>query len=249
MSLAGRVALVTGGQQGIGQAAATALAHAGTDVAVNWLDDGHAAQSVADRVHRAGRQALLIQGDVADVGSAAAMVAQVTARFGRLDILVNNAGIFPRVPFLELTEAVWDSVLGVNLKGAAFMAQAAAKAMIAGGAGGAIINLSSQAVRGSALGAHYSASKAGLIGLTRSIALELAPHRIRVNAIAPGVVDTAQPRGGFTEQGLADLATTLPLGRLGTAADIANAVVFLASDKSAFMTGEMVHINGGAYMA
>ena len=248
-TLAPQAALVTGAQQGIGQAAAIALAEAGADVAINWLDDEPAAQAVAAAVGRAGRRAMLVRADVADVAAAARMVEQVAAGFGRLDILVNNAGIFPRTPFLELTEAAWDSVLAVNLKGAAFVAQAAAKAMIAGGAGGAIVNLSSQAVRGAALGAHYSASKAGLIGLTRSTALELAPHRIRVNAIAPGVVDTAQPRGGFTEQGLRDLAATLPLGRLGTAADIADAIVFLASGRSAFMTGEMIHINGGGYMA
>jgi NAD(P)-dependent dehydrogenase (short-subunit alcohol dehydrogenase family) len=249
MSLVNHVALVTGAQQGIGRAAAIALAEAGADVAVNWLDDEAAAQDVADAVHKAGRLAMLVHADVGDIAAGAKMVEQVAAHFGRLDILVNNAGIYPRAPFLELTEALWDSVHGVNLKGSAFVGQAAAKVMIAGGVGGAIINMSSQSIRGAVLGAHYSASKAGLLGLTRSMALELAPHGIRVNAIAPGVVDTAQPRGGFSEEGLAALATTLPLGRLGLASDIANAVVFLASDRSAFMTGEVMQINGGGYMA
>ena len=249
MTLTNQVALVTGAQQGIGRAAAIALAEAGADVAINWLDDEPAAQAVADAVRQAGRKAMLVRADVSDIAAGANMVEQVAAQFGRFDILVNNAGIYPRAAFLDLTEAVWDSVLGVNLKGSAFLGQAAAKAMIAAGNAGSIINLSSQAVRGSPLGAHYSASKAGLIGLTRSMALELAPHRIRVNAIAPGLVDTAQPRGGFTEEGLAQMATTLPLGRLGLASDIANAVVFLASDKSAFMTGEVMQINGGGYMA
>ncbi len=248
MMLAHRVALVTGAQQGIGRAAAIALAKAGADVAVNWLDDETAAQEVAAAVRATGRQAILVRADVGNVAEGAAMVDQVAARFGRLDILVNNAGIYPRAAFLDMTEALWDAVHGVNLKGSAFVAQAAAKVMIAGNAGGAIINMSSQAVRGSVLGAHYSASKAGLLGLTRSMALELAPYRIRINAIAPGVVDTAQPRGGFDEAGLTELAATLPLGRLGLASDIANAVVFLASDQSAFMTGEVMHINGGGYM-
>ena len=246
--LDGCVALVTGAQQGIGAASAIALAQAGADVAISWLDDRAAAQTVAEAVERAGRGALLVRADVADTAASAAMVDAVMARFGRLDILVNNAGIFPRAAFLDLTQAMWDNVHAVNLRGAAFCAQAAAKAMIAGG-GGSIVNLASQAVRGSVLGAHYSASKAGLLGLTRSMALELAPYRIRVNAIAPGLVDTAQPRGGSTEAELLAQGAALPLGRLGQAVDIANAVVFLASDLSAFMTGEVMQINGGGYMA
>ncbi len=249
MNLEGRVALVTGAQQGIGAASAVALAVAGADVAVNWLDDEAAAQEVAAAVQRAGRQAMLVRADVADLGASAAMVQAVMERFGRLDILVNNAGIYPRMAFLDLTAAVWDGVHGVNLRGAAFCAQAAAKAMIAGGAGGAIINLSSQSIRGAVLGVHYSASKSGLIGLTRSMALELAPHRIRVNAIAPGLIDTAQPRGGNTDEEIAAIGASLPLGRVGQASDIANAVVFLASEASGFMTGEVMQVNGGGYMA
>jgi 3-oxoacyl-[acyl-carrier protein] reductase len=192
---------------------------------------------------------LLVRADVADVADAARMVGAVVSRFGRLDILVNNAGIYPRASFLDLSEAVWDAVHTVNLKGSAFTAQAAARAMVAGGQGGAIISMASQAVRGAVNGVHYSASKAGIIGLTRSMALELAPYGIRVNAIAPGLVDTAQPRGGFSEEGLLELAATLPFGRMGKPSEIADAVVFLASDQSSFMTGEVMHINGGSYMA
>jgi 3-oxoacyl-[acyl-carrier protein] reductase len=249
MGLQGKVALVTGAQQGIGRAAAQALAAAGADVAINWLDDAAAAAAVERDVQAAGRQAYLVQADVAVVADSARMVDAVVNRFGRLDILVNNAGIYPRAAFLDLSEAVWDAVHTVNLKGSAFTAQAAARAMVAAGQGGAIISMASQAVRGAVHGVHYSASKAGIIGLTRSMALELAPYGIRVNAIAPGLVDTAQPRGGFSEAGLLELAATLPFGRMGRPGEIADAVVFLASDQSSFMTGEVMHINGGSYMA
>jgi 3-oxoacyl-[acyl-carrier protein] reductase len=249
MSLHDKIALVTGAQQGIGQAAALALAEAGADVAINWLDDAAAAEETARLVRSAGRQAFLVQADVGVVAGVQGMVDAVLRQFGRLDILVNNAGIYPRMPFLEMTEALWDAVQSVNLKGTAFCSQAAARAMVAAGQGGAIVTMASSAVRGAANGAHYSASKAGLVGLTRSMALELAAHGIRVNGIAPGLTDTAQPRYGFTEEGLQEFARTMPMGRMGRPSEIADAVVFLASSRSSFMTGEVIHINGGVYMA
>lgn len=240
---------MTGAQQGIGRAAAVALAAAGADVVINWLDDQNAGAEVAAAVRGHGRNALLAQADVADVRQSAAMVAKAVSHFGHLDILVNNAGIFPRMPFLDMTEALWDSVLAVNLKGAAFCSQAAARGMADAKRGGAIVNMTSQAVRGSPRGAHYSSSKAGLLGLTRTMALELAPYRIRVNAVAPGLIDTAQPRGGYSEEGLAGLVASIPLGRIGLSTEVADAIVFLCSDASSFMTGELLHVNGGAYMA
>ena len=151
------MALVTGAQQGIGRAASVALAEAGADVAVNWLDDAKAGEATVAAVRATGRQAALFQADVADLVQTGRMVADVIDRFGRIDILVNNAGIFPRMPFLELTEAVWDGVMAVNLKGAAFCAQAVARAMVAAGHGGAIVNLASQAVRGARRGGHITA--------------------------------------------------------------------------------------------
>jgi len=244
-----KVVLVTGAQQGIGAACARAFAKAGYDVAVNWLDDQAAAEAVAADVRAAGQQAVLIQGSVGTVPGCQAIVGQTVAELGRLDVLVNNAGIFPRSAFLELSEAMWDAVHDVNLKGSAFTAQAAAKAMIACGAKGAIINLSSSSVRGTPVGVHYSATKTGVIGITRSMALALAEHGIRVNAIAPGTTDTAQPRYGNTEEELQAFGRSLPMGRLGRPEEIADLAVYMASPSGEWLTGQVWHINGGNYLA
>src|SRR4029453_17432428 len=162
MRLRGKVALVTGAQQGIGRGIALAFAHEGADVAVNYLDDRAAAETVLRHVQAAGRRATLVQGDVARPEEAKAMVTRVADELGGLDILVNNAGVYPRVPFLEMRESDWDLVLDVNLKGGFFCAQAAAQTMIAGRRRGSVINLASQAIRGAVRGVHYSASKGGV---------------------------------------------------------------------------------------
>jgi NAD(P)-dependent dehydrogenase (short-subunit alcohol dehydrogenase family) len=249
MRLAGRIALVTGAQQGIGRAIAIALGREGADVCVNFLDDRTAAEAVAAEVAAQGRKAVVVQGDVARSREAQAIVAAAAAELGVPDILVNNAGVFPRAQFLELTEAEWDHVLGVNLKGGFLCAQAAARALVAAGKPGAIINISSSAIRGDPRGVHYSASKAGVLGMTRAMALALAPHRIRVNAIAPGLTDTAQPRYGNTEEQIAARVREIPLGRIARPEEIARVAVFLASDEAAFITGELIHANGGHYLA
>jgi NAD(P)-dependent dehydrogenase (short-subunit alcohol dehydrogenase family) len=249
MDLSGKVVLVTGAQQGIGRAIALRCAAAGADVAVNWLDDEGAANDIASEIRADGRRALTVRGDVGRLAEVETMVAAVETQLGPIDVLVNNAGVFPRVPFLELRESDWDFVLDVNLKGTCFCAQAVAKRMVAAGRPGAIINLTSGAAyRGSPRGVHYCASKGGVVSLTRQMALELAPHRIRVNAIAPGLTDTAPPRYGSTEAEIAATAQTIPLGRMAQPEDIARTAVFLASDEAGFVTGQIHHVNGGGYL-
>ena len=251
MRLESMTVAITGAQQGIGAAVARRAAREGANVVVNWLDDEGAAQAVADDVAAAGRRAILVPGSVTEPDAVRRIVEAGLALGGSrgLEGFVNNAGIFPRVPFLELTGADWDAVHEVNLKGTFRCTQAAAKAMIESGNAGSIVNLASVAAfRCSPDGAHYVASKAGVIGLTRAAALDLAPHRIRVNAIAPGLTDTAQPRYGMSEEALAAAGAGIPLGRIADADDIAALAVFLLSGESAHITGQTMHVNGGEFL-
>jgi len=242
-SLHSRVALVTGAARGIGAAIALALAERGASVVCADIGppDDHAAE-----IRARGGQARALTLDVADARA-------VRAAFGVLergiDILVNNAGIFPRAPALELDEAEWDRVLDVNLKGTMLCAQAAAALMRDQGRGGRIVNITSGAAFvPTAQSAAYAASKAGIVALTRVLALELAPSAITVNAVAPGLTDTAQPRSFYSDEDLAAIAARIPHGRIAQPAEIVGAVAFLCSDAAAYVTGQTLHVNGGLYM-
>jgi NAD(P)-dependent dehydrogenase (short-subunit alcohol dehydrogenase family) len=248
MRLAGKVALVTGAQQGIGKAIALAFGREGANVVVNYLDDQAAGEAIVKTIHASGGRATAMPGSVARVGDVHAMVEAGNA-FGGIDILVNNAGIFPRVDFLYMTEAQWDEVLNVNLKGTFFCTQTVVRQLVERGKPGAVVNLaSSAAFRSSPRGVHYVSSKAGIVGFTRATALELARYHIRVNAIAPGTTDTAQPRYGMSEEELQAVGRQVPLGRMAVPDDIANITVFLASEEASHITGQTMHVNGGAYL-
>ena len=245
MDLEGRVALVTGAQQGIGAATAVTLASRGAKVVINYLDDEAAASEVRARIQAAGGQASIAPGDIAKPGDVASLM-QAADSLGGIDLLVNNAGIFPRVEFLEMSEQDWDTVFSVNLRGMFLCTQAAARAMVEAGRGGTVVNLASAAAHsGPPLGVHYASTKAGIIGFTRSAAVALAPHGIRVNAVAPGLTDTAQPRYGMSEAEIAESVSKLPLRRLAEPVDIATTIAFLSGPDSRHVTGQTLHVNGG----
>ena len=245
---AGKIVLVTGAQRGIGRAIAIRFAQAGADVALNYLDDKAAAEAAAAEIAALGRRAALLAADVANPAEARSLVGAAERALGPIDVLVNNAAIFPRAPFLELTEDQWDMVLETNLKSTFICSQEAARRMVAAGRPGVIINISSGApYRGSMRATAYMASKLGIVGLTRGMARELAPRRIRVNAVAPGVTNTAMPRLGNSEDALMALGRANPTGRLAEPDDIADVVVFLATDEARYIVGQLVHVNGGDY--
>ncbi|MFZ5707881.1 MAG: SDR family NAD(P)-dependent oxidoreductase [Pseudomonadota bacterium] len=249
MKLESQAVLVTGAQQGIGRAIAIAFAEAGADVAINYYDDREAAEEVALVVRAAGREAVLIKGDVADCATHTALVAAAVQGLGRLDHLVNNAGIYPRASLLEMSSETWDRTLDTNLKASCFMAQAFGRYMIGAGRSGSIVNMASLAAQGWPNSSAYTSSKGGIIALTRTLAMELADHGVRVNCISPGVIDTAQPRGGYSEEQLAELVKGTLAKRMGTAAEVASVALFLASDASSFVNGQNIHVNGGVFMA
>lgn len=245
INLSGKTALVTGAGQGIGYVVAVELAKCGADIAVLDLKLGED-HPVCKAVRELGVQCLPLSGDVSDEGSVAAAFEAVGQKFGRLDILVNNAGITRDAMSKKMTAAQFKKVLDVNLVGSFLCAQKAMELM--GKAGGAIINFSSIAAFLGNIGqTNYASSKAGIIGLTRTLALEGARNNVRVNAVSPGFINTPMTETIPSEIKEAAIAK-IPLHRIGEPEDVANAVVFLASDLSSFITGHCIHVNGGRYM-
>ena len=239
-----RVALVTGAGRGIGRAIALALGRQGCTVCVNYAHSRQAALETVQALRSSGTPAALYQADVADSDAVAAMVTQIRQDFGPVSLLVNNAGIAGQALFQDLSDAEWNRFLEVNLTGPRNTIRSVLPDMIRAQSG-CIVNIASiWGLRGASCEVAYACTKAGVIAMTRSLALELAPSHLRVNCVAPGVIDTdmCRPLG---EETLTDLAAQTPLGRLGTPEDIAAAVAFLASDQASFLTGQVLTADGG----
>ncbi|HEY3346437.1 MAG TPA: 3-oxoacyl-[acyl-carrier-protein] reductase [Nitrospirota bacterium] len=247
MSLKGKTALITGSAQGIGKAIAVELAKAGCGLAISDINLEKAQETAAELANSYGVKTAAFKGNVASGEDAVKMVDDTVAEFGKLDILVNNAGITRDNLIMRMKEEDWDLVLDINLKGSFNCAKAALKHMSKARTG-RIINIASVVgAMGNAGQANYVASKAGLIGLTKTIAREYASRNVTANAVAPGFIDTAMTQA-LSEKVREELTKQIPLSRLGTPEDIAGAVKFLASDDAAYITGSVIHVNGGMYM-
>jgi NAD(P)-dependent dehydrogenase (short-subunit alcohol dehydrogenase family) len=239
--------IVTGAAQGIGRAVALRMATAGARIAV-WDTQADAAEESARLCREKGALARAWRVDVGDAAEIEAAVAAFEQEWGRPEGLVNNAGIYPRARALDMAFSEWERVLRVNLSGTFLCACAVARRMKETGRG-VIVNMASgRALAGAAKGAHYAASKGGIIALTKSLALDWAPYGIRVNCVIPGLTDTAQPRGELSDAELYAQGSRIPLGRIGTPDDIAAVVAFLLGEDSAYMTGQSIAVNGGAMM-
>jgi NAD(P)-dependent dehydrogenase (short-subunit alcohol dehydrogenase family) len=246
--LKGKVAVVTGAGQGIGKAIARGFAGAGAAVVVSDVI-GENASAVAREIVAEGGRALGLAVDVSKSVEVRAMIDAAVSELGRLDILINNAGVFPRGMVLELDDDTWNAVMDVNLRGTWLCSQAAARVMVEQGEGGRIVNFASVAAfRPAVNGAHYAASKAGIVAFTRNMALEVAPFNITVNAIAPGLTDTAQPRYGMTEEEIAEAGGGVPLGRIAQPEDMLPMILFLCGPGGGYITGQTHHVNGGSWM-
>ncbi len=249
MLLQNKVAIVTGGDSGIGRAIALELAREGAAVTINYHRNSDAANAVVQQITGAGGKALAVQGDVAKLADLQQLVEATVRQFGRLDIMVNNAGMETRTSVLDTTEAQFDAVIGIDLKGAFFGTQFAAKQMIAQGdkSGGRIINISSVHEDWPMPGnTPYCCAKGGMRMLTRTAGVELAPHGITVVGVGPGAIDTPINKGTLADpEKTAALDHAIPLGRVGEPEEIAGLVAWLASDKSAYVTATTVFMDGG----
>lgn len=249
MRLENKVALVTGASRGIGAGIVRKLAAEGADIVINYVGEANLAdaQVLQKELEALGRRVLLIDANVADFNAAAAMVDEAVVKLGRIDILVNNAGINRDTLLLRMKEEDWDAVLAVDLKGVFNVTKAAVKYMMKQRYGRIISISSVVGVAGNAGQVNYAAAKAGVIGLTKSVAKEVASRNITANAIAPGFIRTPMT-AKMPEAAMEAALKTIPLGRMGEAEDIAKAVVFLASEDADYITGQILHVDGGMLM-
>ncbi|WP_394850364.1 SDR family oxidoreductase [Pendulispora brunnea] len=248
--IVGKVALVTGAGSGIGKAAAIALAEQGARVAINYFRNETGAEETKRQIVAAGGHAITVRADVTKAEEVRRAASGVSAELGPIDILVNNAGsLVERLRLMDMSEARWDDVVDLNLKSAFLCVQAVAASMMQRRTG-AIVNVSSIAGRnGGALGSiHYSSAKGGLITMTKGLAKELAPHGVRVNAVSPGVIDTPFHEQFSTPEAMKAHVAAIPAGRVGTPAEVASVIAFLASGASSYVVGETIEINGGMLM-
>jgi 3-oxoacyl-[acyl-carrier protein] reductase len=243
--LDGKVALVTGSGRNIGRATALKLAGEGAHVIVNARANQAEADAVADEVRDRGVKALAVLADVADKKQVDAMVARAMSEFGRIDILINNAAIRPHKPFTEVTVQDWERVRGVVLDGALYCTQAVIGSMVKNNYGRILFFTGDGAFTGGSGRAHVSAAKMGLVGMARALASEFAPHNIRANVVSPGSIDTRRDNPEWY-QGRVPGAAGIPLGRQGNVDEIAATCLFLVSDDGGFITGQTIHVNGGA---
>ena len=239
------VVFITGASRGIGAACAIYFAQHGYDVGINYLNNDEKAEEIAQKIRATGRKAVLLKADVADKKEVGNAIARCTDELGHIDVIVNNAGIAQQKLFTDITEEEWKRMFSVNVDGIYNVLSEALPDMIREHHG-SIVNISSMwGISGASCEVHYSASKAAVIGLTKALAAELAPSGIRVNCVAPGLIDTDM-NGNLTDEDIQGVIDETPLGKIGTAEDIAKAVFFLASDEfSSFTTGQILSPNGG----
>ena len=247
MNFSGKTAIITGSGRGIGKAVAVKLASLGANIVINDIASSTYADETTEEIKKMGVDAICLKGDVRNYEEVENIIKKTLDKFGKIDILINNAGITRDGLLMRMSESDWDDVLDINLKGAFNMIKAVSRPMMKA-RDGVIVNMASVVgVMGNAGQANYSASKAGLIGLTKTVAKELAARNIRCNSVAPGFISSAMT-DALSDEVKADYFKAIPLGRFGLAEDVADVVAFLSSDMAKYVTGQVIHVDGGLVM-